>query len=55
MPPNPTDIKPQNLLLCSSRNEVYLERLGRCVQVPILKLADFGFARLLPQESMAAT
>lgn len=39
------DIKPQNLLLTSHPD--YL--------VPVLKIADFGFARFLPQQSMAET
>lgn len=40
------DIKPQNLLLSTaSSNEI----------PPILKIADFGFARFLPAQSMAET
>lgn len=39
------DIKPQNLLLTS--HPQYL--------IPFLKVADFGFARFLPQQSMAET
>ncbi|KAL6936057.1 hypothetical protein ACO0OL_002248 [Hanseniaspora opuntiae] len=39
------DIKPQNLLLTSHPHGL----------VPYLKIADFGFARFLPQQSMAET
>lgn len=39
------DIKPQNLLLTSHPH---------CL-IPYLKIADFGFARFLPQQSMAET
>ncbi|KAL6948120.1 hypothetical protein ACO0OE_002144 [Hanseniaspora uvarum] len=39
------DIKPQNLLLTSQADNL----------VPVLKIADFGFARFLPQQSMAET
>lgn len=39
------DIKPQNLLLTSHPH---------CL-VPYLKIADFGFARFLPQQTMAET
>merc|ERR550537_1244041 len=37
------DLKPQNILLSSSDED------------PVLKIADFGFARLLKPEDMAAT
>lgn len=52
------DIKPQNLLLCPplNSNEEFL--LGNYVglwELPILKIADFGFARFLPSTSMAET
>ncbi|KAI0733248.1 kinase-like protein [Fomitopsis betulina] len=47
------DIKPQNLLL----NPASLDDLarGHPLGVPILKVADFGFARSLPQAMMAET
>lgn len=41
------DIKPQNLLLCPSNDEHD--------RTPVLKLADFGFARVLPNASLAET
>lgn len=41
------DIKPQNLLLCPSTDEDD--------RAPVLKLADFGFARVLPNASLAET
>ncbi|TFY50358.1 hypothetical protein EVG20_g11565 [Dentipellis fragilis] len=47
------DIKPQNLLLKpASEDEL---RRGHPLGVPILKIADFGFARLLPEAMMAET
>ncbi|KAA8912823.1 hypothetical protein TRICI_003366 [Trichomonascus ciferrii] len=53
------DIKPQNLLLCppaTSHDEAvelgYTEGLW---ELPVLKLADFGFARILPSTSLAET
>ncbi|KAF8153267.1 other/ULK/ULK protein kinase [Crassisporium funariophilum] len=47
------DIKPQNLLL----NPASHDDLGRGhpLGVPVLKVADFGFARLLPNAMMAET
>lgn len=47
------DIKPQNLLLNPASPEV-LSR-GHPIGVPILKVADFGFARSLPTSMMAET
>lgn len=52
------DIKPQNLLLCPPvhSNEAFIA--GNYVglwELPILKIADFGFARFLPSTSMAET
>ncbi|KAI9317365.1 kinase-like domain-containing protein, partial [Zopfochytrium polystomum] len=58
------DVKPQNLLLSPphpSSPDITLSspfRNGPGVQVkalPLLKLADFGFARALPQQSLAST
>jgi serine/threonine-protein kinase ULK/ATG1 len=47
------DIKPQNLLL-TPPSPSDLEK-GHPLGVPILKLADFGFARFLPNQMMAET
>ena len=47
------DIKPQNLLL-KPASEDELAR-GHPLGVPILKVADFGFARSLPKAMMAET
>ncbi|TFY79857.1 hypothetical protein EWM64_g4154 [Hericium alpestre] len=47
------DIKPQNLLLKPASPEEL--RRGHPLGVPILKVADFGFARILPNASMAET
>ncbi|KIY53836.1 other/ULK/ULK protein kinase [Fistulina hepatica ATCC 64428] len=47
------DIKPQNLLL-NPASEQELAR-GHPLGVPILKVADFGFARSLPNAMMAET
>ncbi|KAJ1554610.1 Serine/threonine-protein kinase, partial [Nowakowskiella sp. JEL0078] len=44
------DLKPQNLLIAPGT-----AILASCGPLPILKLADFGFARTLQQSSMAAT
>ena len=52
------DIKPQNLLLCvPSKSEAEAAALGYkgCWELPVLKLADFGFARFLPSSSLAET
>ncbi|KAF9997453.1 Serine/threonine-protein kinase, partial [Modicella reniformis] len=45
------DLKPQNLLLHPSRNS----REGGGYGLPLLKVADFGFARSLPHLSLAET
>ncbi|KAJ2928467.1 hypothetical protein H1R20_g8618, partial [Candolleomyces eurysporus] len=47
------DIKPQNLLLNPAPPEELAR--GHPVGVPILKVADFGFARSLPNAMMAET
>ncbi|TFK69876.1 Pkinase-domain-containing protein [Pluteus cervinus] len=47
------DIKPQNLLLNPASPEELAR--GHPLGVPILKVADFGFARLLPGATMAET
>lgn len=47
------DIKPQNLLL-QPPDSASLAR-GHPVGIPVLRVADFGFARFLPQASMADT
>ncbi|KAF8247601.1 Pkinase-domain-containing protein [Wilcoxina mikolae CBS 423.85] len=54
------DVKPQNLLLNPSPNYAaqYLEGSRMLVglsSLPVLKLADFGFARVLPSTAMAET
>ncbi|MDC6271478.1 protein kinase, partial [Acetobacter pasteurianus] len=52
------DIKPQNLLLCPpvrSRDEFVRNQFEGMWELPILKIADFGFARFLPSTSMAET
>lgn len=52
------DIKPQNLLLCPpKRTEQDAKAAGYkgLWELPVLKLADFGFARLLPNTSLAET
>ncbi|KAI0708695.1 kinase-like protein [Earliella scabrosa] len=47
------DIKPQNLLLNPAGSDEYSR--GHPLGVPVLKVADFGFARFLPQAMMAET
>ncbi|KAI0643789.1 Pkinase-domain-containing protein [Trametes meyenii] len=47
------DIKPQNLLLNPSGPDEHAR--GHPVGIPVLKVADFGFARFLPQAMMAET
>ncbi|KAI5118367.1 hypothetical protein M0805_004339 [Coniferiporia weirii] len=47
------DIKPQNLLLKPASPEELAR--GHPLGVPILKVADFGFARMLPNAMMAET
>lgn len=52
------DIKPQNLLLCPPAHSKTEFENGNFVglwELPILKIADFGFARFLPSTSMAET
>lgn len=52
------DIKPQNLLLCPpvhSKSQFDSEGYKGLWDLPILKIADFGFARFLPSTSLAAT
>lgn len=52
------DIKPQNLLLCPPVHSKQDFEAGHYVglwELPILKIADFGFARFLPLTSMAET
>ncbi|VEU23457.1 DEKNAAC104702 [Brettanomyces naardenensis] len=52
------DIKPQNLLLCPpahSKEEFESKEYAGLWELPILKIADFGFARFLPSTSMAET
>ncbi|SGZ51570.1 CIC11C00000004579 [Sungouiella intermedia] len=52
------DIKPQNLLLCPpvhSRSQFEQDGYKGLWELPILKIADFGFARFLPSTSLAAT
>ena len=47
------DIKPQNLLPNPAGPDEYSR--GHPLGVPVLKVADFGFARFLPQAMMAET
>lgn len=52
------DIKPQNLLLCTpahSKEQFVENKYSGFWELPILKVADFGFARYLPSTSMAET
>lgn len=52
------DIKPQNLLLCPPAHSKEIFEDGHFAglwELPILKIADFGFARFLPSTSMAET
>lgn len=52
------DIKPQNLLLCPplhSKQEFKDSGFVGLWELPLLKIADFGFARFLPSTSMAET
>lgn len=52
------DIKPQNLLLCPPIHTKALFDEGGYAglwELPILKIADFGFARFLPATAMAET
>lgn len=47
------DIKPQNLLLQPATETEIAE--GHPYGIPVLKVADFGFARILPAAAMAET
>ncbi|ORY34580.1 hypothetical protein BCR39DRAFT_116114 [Naematelia encephala] len=47
------DIKPQNLLLHPASSMDYAD--GHPYGIPLLKVADFGFARILPAAAMAET
>jgi serine/threonine-protein kinase ULK/ATG1 len=47
------DIKPQNLLLQPPNDQDI--KSGHPPGIPVLQVADFGFARFLPQQSMAET
>ncbi|CDK24561.1 unnamed protein product [Kuraishia capsulata CBS 1993] len=52
------DIKPQNLLLSPpphSKKEFEEKGFSGLWELPVLKIADFGFARFLPSTSMAET
>ncbi|RIB16110.1 kinase-like domain-containing protein [Gigaspora rosea] len=49
------DIKPQNLLLLPPPADSQTKPFVGSPDLPILKIADFGFARFLPQTSMADT
>lgn len=52
------DIKPQNLLLCPPHKSESLAieaGIKGLWELPVLKLADFGFARILPASTMADT
>lgn len=52
------DIKPQNLLLLPpshSKEEFESKQYAGFWELPVLKIADFGFARFLPSTSMAET
>lgn len=52
------DIKPQNLLLCppaKSQQDAINAGYKGLWELPVLKLADFGFARILPNASLAET
>lgn len=52
------DIKPQNLLLappCHGKQEFIDIGYAGYWELPVLKIADFGFARFLPSTSMAET
>ena len=52
------DIKPQNLLLSPPTADSPVMTIADTkirIQLTILKIADFGFARLLPSQSLAST
>lgn len=46
------DLKPQNILLSPSDTTATSTSID---SLPVLKLADFGFARALPNQSLAST
>lgn len=52
------DLKPQNLLLCypcHTKEQFQEGHYAGISELPILKIADFGFARFLPNLTMAET
>ncbi|CAG8676284.1 20499_t:CDS:2, partial [Racocetra persica] len=49
------DIKPQNLLLLPPPTDSQTKSFVGSPELPILKIADFGFARSLPSTSLAET
>ncbi|KAK7204730.1 kinase-like domain-containing protein [Myxozyma melibiosi] len=52
------DLKPQNILLCPpprTEQEAIEKNHAGTWGLPVLKLADFGFARILPNTSLAET
>ncbi|GME98099.1 unnamed protein product [[Candida] boidinii] len=52
------DLKPQNILLAqpvNSKEEFIKKGYVGLIDLPIIKIADFGFARILPSTSMAET
>ncbi|CAO3647582.1 unnamed protein product [Cunninghamella blakesleeana] len=49
------DIKPQNLLLVSPKKSSSTESNNNNNELPTLQVADFGFARFLPNASLADT
>ncbi|EXX51795.1 Atg1p [Rhizophagus irregularis DAOM 197198w] len=49
------DIKPQNLLLLPPPTDKQKGHIVGSPDLPILKIADFGFARILPSTSLAET
>ncbi|GES74181.1 Pkinase-domain-containing protein [Rhizophagus clarus] len=49
------DIKPQNLLLQPPPTDKQKGHIVGSPDLPILKIADFGFARILPSTSLAET
>ncbi|CAG8477602.1 4241_t:CDS:10 [Ambispora gerdemannii] len=49
------DIKPQNLLLLPPSNDKEILSSYGSPDLPLLKIADFGFARILPSTSLAET
>ncbi|OZJ02513.1 hypothetical protein BZG36_04253 [Bifiguratus adelaidae] len=49
------DIKPQNLLLAPYLGRPNNDKFVGLMELPTLKIADFGFARFLPSQSLAET